>query len=169
MILKQARKVEVKHYLRLSFRSSRLFVILEDKAKKRTHLFASTGLFLKYFKRRKSLKKNKSMKFLVMRFFRKILLTLRLRSVGIVTRGIPTQLDTLLTALFRPLSHPFTNPLNGRIVNEIADSKISKHDINVTSILFSHPRPNTPQKVRKRGRIKRKIQRKIVRHANLID
>jgi hypothetical protein len=169
LLLKKSQKVEVKHFIRLRFKAHRLFVVLEDKAKQRTHLFTSTGLFLKYFKQRKALKKSKSLRFLMMRFFRKVLLVLGLKSVGLVTRGIPVHLDSLITTLFKPLSHPFTNPLTGKLINEVSEGKKSTQNISINSILFSYPRPNIQQKVRKRGRVKRKIRRKIVRTSNLID
>ena len=167
--LKLSRKEEVKHFLRFRFKYQRLFVVLEDKRQQRTHLFVAPGLFLKYFERKKALKKNRSMKFLMMRFLRKVLLSLGLKSVGIITRGVPLHIDAMLSSLFKPLSHPFLNPLTGEIINEADSEKVKSKNIFINSILFLAPRPHAIQKTRKRGRIKRKIRRKLVRTNSLID
>ena len=167
--LKLAQRDEIKHFLRFRFNRQRLFVILEDKNRKRTHMFVTPGLFLRYFEKKKSLKKNRSMKFLMMRFLRKILLVLNLKSVGIITRGVPLHLDSLMTSLFRPLSHPFPDPLTGSVINESDSVNPERGDIHVNSTLFLSSKPFAPQKTRKRGRIKRKIKRRLVRTNSLID
>ena len=167
--LKLSRKEEVKHFLRFRFKYQRLFVVLEDKRQQRTHLFVAPGLFLKYFERKKALKKNRSMKFLMMRFLRKVLLSLGLKSVGVITRGVPLHIDAMLSSLFKPLSHPFLNPLTGETINEADSEKVKSKNIFINSILFLAPRPHAIQKTRKRGRIKRKIRRKLVRTNSLID
>jgi hypothetical protein len=59
------------------------------------------------------------------RFLRKILLILKLERIGIVTRGIPVHFDTMLNALFKPLSHPFPDPLTGSVINESASQSPS--------------------------------------------
>ena len=109
------------------------------------------------------------MKFLIMRFLRKILLSLDLQSVGLVTRGVPVHIDSMIKALFRPLSHSFLNPLNGNLINETVNGQAIKSNIFIDSVLFLSPSPQFFQKTRKRGRIKRKIRRKIVRLASLVD
>ena len=167
--LHKSRKIEVKHFLRFRFTYTRLFVVLEDENLSRTHFFVSPGLFIKYFQGRKSLKKNKAMRFLMMRFLRKILLSLSLKSVGIITRGVPLHIESMITSLFRPLSHPFKNPLTDTTINETVQGKIVQSNIFIESILFLSSQPHFFQKTRKRGRIKRKIRRKIVRVTGLID
>ena len=167
-----ARRKVIEHILRFRFNKARLHVILEDSKKHNTHFFTTPGLFIRYFQGKKSLKKNKALKYLMARFLRKMLLVLNLESVGLVTKGVPVNLDKLLTAIFKPLSHPFTNPLTGDVINE-SDStrprKKEKGNIGISSVTFFAPKPFSYQKTRKRGRIKRKIQRRLVRMNKVID
>ena len=165
------RKV-IEHILRFRFNNSRLHIILEDSKVHQTHFFTTPGLFIRYFQGKKSLKKSKALKYLMARFLRKMLLVLNLESVGVITKGVPVHLDQLLTAIFKPLSHPFTNPLTGEIINE-SDSttrrKPKRGNVGISSITFLAPKPFSYQKTRKRGRIKRKIQRRLVRLNKVID
>lgn len=167
-----ARRKVIEHILRFRFNKSRLHIILEDSKNHNTHFFTTPGLFIRYFQGKKSLKKNKALKYLMARFLRKMLLVLNLESVGLITKGVPVNLDKLLTAIFKPLSHPFTNPLTGEIINE-SDStlprKKEKGNIGISSVTFFAPKPFSYQKTRKRGRIKRKIQRRLVRMNKVID
>lgn len=167
-----AKRKVIEHILRFRFNKSRLHVILEDSKNHHTHFFTTPGLFIRYFQGKKSLKKNKALKYLMARFLRKMLLVLNLESVGLITKGVPVNLDKLLTAIFKPLSHPFTNPLTGEIINEsdlTSPRKKEKGNIGISSVTFFAPKPFSYQKTRKRGRIKRKIQRRLVRMNKVID
>ena len=163
---KKAQKRVVRHHLRFRFNRQRLILTLADEPTRSTHMFISPGLFLKYFQRKKSLKKNKSMKFLMVRFMRKVLLVLRVKNVVINSRGVPLHLNSLLSVLFRPFSHHFEDPLTSTLINETEDQR---SNINVSSIMFTSPRPFGFQKTRKMGRVKRKIRRRITRLGNVID
>ena len=167
-----AKRRVVEHTLRFRFNKSRLHIIFEDSLVHKTHFFTTPGLFIRYFQGKKSLKKNKALKYLMARFLRKVLLVLKLESVGVITKGVPVHLERILNALFKPLSHPFTNPLTGDLINESdsgASSAKSSLNINISSITFLAPKPFSYQKTRKRGRVKRKIRRKLVRLNKVID
>ena len=167
-----AQRKIIEHILRFRFNGSRIHVVFEDSKNHQTHFFTTPGLFIKYFQGKKSLKKNKAIKYLMSRFLRKILLVLNLESVGVITKGVPVHLEKLLTALFRPLSHPFINPFTGATINESGTNQSLRQvrgNIGISSITFLAPKPFSYQKTRKRGRIKRKIQRKLVRLNKVID
>jgi len=159
-------KIPVRHIIRFRFNQHRLIVSLIDWPTNSTHFFISTGLFTRYFDGRKSLRKNKSMKTLMIRFLRKLLVVLGMRNVSIYTSGVPLYLDNLLTTLFRPLAHPFLNPFSGETVDESVGDRIN---INISLIRFLRYKPFGYQKTKKRGRIKRKIRRKLTRLGGLLD
>lgn len=162
----------MEHTLRFRFNKARLHIIFEDSLDHRTHFFTTPGLFIRYFQGKKSLKKNKALKYLMARFLRKVLLVLKLESVGLITKGVPVHLERILNALFKPLSHPFKNPLTGDVINESdlgAGQSPSSAGVNISSITFLAPKPFSYQKTRKRGRVKRKIRRKLVRLNKVID
>ena len=163
---RKAEKLTVNHNLIFRFNQHRLVVALVDDLKRKTHFFLSPGLLLKYFQRKKSLKKNKSMKLLMARFLRKILLVLGARHLTLRLKGIPLFIDILLNMLFRPLSHLFTDPFTGNQVDEIQNTKGA---LNIATIVITKHRPFGYQKQKKKGRVKRKIRRKLTRLNSVID
>ena len=172
--LHRSQKKEVRHNLRFRFKGRRLHIIFEDYKSRSVHFFTTPGLFLKYFQGKKSLKKNKALKHLMSRFLRKILLILKLECIGIVTRGVPVHFDAMLNALFKPLSHPFLDPLTGATINESESQSSSsvrkkKQDLSISILTMLSPKPYSYQKTKKQGRVKRKIRRKLVRLNNVID
>ena len=165
----QARKmkpIEITHNLYMRFNQHRLIVALADNKTRRTHFFLSTGLLLKYFQGRKAIKKNKAMKLLMIRFLRKILILLRLRNIVLMVRGVPLYLELLLSMLFKPLSHLFIDPFTGELIDEIQKTK---NYLNFSTVIFTRPKPFGYQKTKKRGRVKRKIRRKLVKVNSVID
>jgi hypothetical protein len=150
----------------MRFNKHRLIIALADEKKHNMHFFLSTGLLLKHFQRKKSIKKNKSMKLLMARFLRKLLILLRLRNIVLRIRGVPLYLDIMLAMLFRPLSHFLTDPFTGEEVDEIQEKK---RKLNFSTIVFSRFKPFGYQKEKKMGRVKRKIRRKLVKLNSVID
>jgi len=159
-------QVKVIHDLYATFNQHRFVISLADSATHTTHLFLTTGLLLKYFQRKKSLKKNKAMKLLMARFLRKILVVLKLKNITLRVRGVPLHLDVFLNMLSRPLSHSFLDPTTGTVFDE---TKGSKFPINLNRMFFTTPKPFGYQKTRKKGRVKRKIRRKLTKLNNVID
>ena len=157
---------QVKHFLQIKFKGPKLSINLLDIVRQRTHIGVTPGLFLKYFQNKKSLRKNKSMKLLMVRFLRKILLILRLKNIIILSRGVPVNIDLLLSTLFRPLSHPFIDPVSNEIIDE---TQKTTRSLAVSTIMFLTPKPFGAQKTKKKGRVKRKIRRRIVRLNSVRD
>ena len=87
--------------VRFRFNRSRLVVAFESSFEKEQYLFLSPGLFLKYFQRQKSLKKQNIMRVLMMRFLRKLLLSLRLKSINVCAKGTPIKLEMLLKMIMK--------------------------------------------------------------------
>ena len=101
------------------------------------------------------------------RFLRKLLLVLALKHVEVLTRGVPLQVEPFLKTLFKPLSHAFTNPLTSEILDETS-TPLSRL-IELRAITFLHFKPFGYQKSRKKGRVKRKIRRKLFRNGSILD
>lgn len=114
------------------------------------------------------------MRVLMMRFLRKLLLSLRLRVINVCTKGTPIKLEMLLKMIMTPLSYSFTNPIDFKKINDtefahkLRTKGISK-TIDVANITYLNPKPFGAQKLKKKGRIKRKIRRKLVQKCNIID
>ena len=105
----------------------------------------------------------------MIRFLRKVLIVLKLKSVGLVMKGVPTQMNLLLHTLFKRLSQPFVNPLTETIFNDSYLFSPALKDLGLSSIFFTKSKYHNAQKLPKKGRLKRKITRKLVRISNAID
>lgn len=110
------------YYLIFSFRLGRLFVNLQNFSKK-NFLFLSPGLFIKFFEKKKSFKKNKLIKFLIAKYIRKLFLITNLKTLILIIKNTPTHLLEMLKFINTPIIHKFLNPLNGATVDE-SETKI---------------------------------------------
>jgi hypothetical protein len=155
-----------RYNLFMNFKQHKLVISLADFGTLTTHFFLSPGLLLKYFQRKKSLKKNKSMRLLMMRFLRKLLILVKLPIIHIAVRGVPLFLDLLLAMVLKPIAHPFLNPFTGATIDEVQDRKAR---LNFSDVTFTKNKPYGYQKDRKKGRVKRKIRRRLVRLTSVID
>jgi len=142
-----------------------LFVNLQD-ARQRNYFSLTLGLFLKFFKNKKSLKKNKAFKFLMIKYLRKLLIVSGIRNIHFFVRKTPIFFQELLGLLTRPLVKPFMNPLNGALVLEEPGSF---YNLNVISFIFQHNKSFATRKIRRKGRIKRKIRRRLYRSNRVSD
>ena len=106
------------------------------------------------------------MKLLMARFLRKLLLVLGAPHIVLCLKGVPLFIDILLSMMFRPLPHPFMDPITGETVDETQGDKTS---LNVAAIEITRAKPFGYQKQKKRGRVKRKIRRKLTRLNAVID
>ncbi len=158
-VSKQRKRI-IYHQVWFRFNKNRLILSLYTPAKVKTHFYVSVGIFMKHFKHKKSLRKSRSLKILMMRFLRKVLIALRLANIELCFRGVPFYLNLLLASLFRPIPHLIPDPLHEDIIDEASNPK---RNLNVSSIIFTNPKPFGYLKPKKRGRVKRKIRRKLYR------
>jgi hypothetical protein len=156
----------LKHVIRFKFLASRLAVSLVDNSSHKTHFFISPGLLIKYFNHKRSLKKNKSMKLLIMRFLRKLLLILKLKTVILHSKGLPLFFEILINMLYQPIAHPFLNPLTKKTITEV---KNKPRDLKISEVTFTNSKPYGSMKLKKRGRIKRKVRRRVMKANWVVD
>jgi hypothetical protein len=76
------------YFLILSFKKNKLYVNLQNLNKK-NYLSLSAGFFIKFFEKRKSLKKNKTIKLLMSKYIRKLFLISKIKNVILMIKRIP--------------------------------------------------------------------------------
>lgn len=101
----------------VSFPQNRMFVNLLN-SKKKNFLFLSSGLFIKFFEKRKSFKKNKTIKILIAKYLRKIFIMTRLKNIVLISKNTPSSLVDFLVFLNTPIVHKFQDPLTNDIIEE---------------------------------------------------
>ena len=148
------------HQLRFRFVNSRLTLLFTNPWTRADYFFVSAGIFTRYFFFQKSVKKSKALKLVMARFTRKMIIMLDLCNIILLVRGLPFMLENLISTLLSPLRHPFTSPLLGNVFDEVNTAGKS---LSVSSLIFFNIKPFGLIKTRLRGRIKRKIRRRIYR------
>lgn len=161
----QTRQQRVGYFLILSFTKSRLFVNLQNLLHK-NFFFFSNGLFLKFFGRKKSLKKHKTIKLLTAKFLRKLFLVTHLRTAILIIKKTPLYLLEMLNLFNTPIIYKFTNPIENTTIEERLDDFLL---IRFLYFIFLENKNFTFNKQKKRGRVKRKISRKLVLVNKVID
>lgn len=146
------------------FKKNKFIVTLNYLRSKENLLCLTPGLLIKGFEYKKSIKKNITLKFLLVRFLRKIIVTLRLKHLKILVRGVPVKLSKLMYFFLKPITHKYLTPDNFKNNNWAEENSYLKiHSLTFIKIF------NTQNKIKKKGRIKRKIQRKVFLKNNVID
>lgn len=156
----------VVYRLYLTFTGSRIYANLGTKFGPVDNYFSlSLGLFLKFFKKKKSIKKTKMIKILLMKYIRKLFIISGIISFELFINRTPILLEELINALCNPTGTFFTNPLN----NYNYDDTVEKTTFNFMGIYYITPRPYGVKKGPKKGRLKRKIMRRLIRMNKVLD
>ena len=95
--------------------NQRLFLNFKN-LKKKTFLFLSNGMFLKYFEKKKSLKKKKILKILLARYLRKMLLIVRFKNTISIIKKTPSFFLEMFNVMNSMIIHKFLNPFSKKIM-----------------------------------------------------
>ena len=152
--------------LRFYFKLTTLSLNIESTQPKYNLLSLNPGpIFCKFFEK-KHLKNKRQTQTLLMRFLRKVLVFLKLQNFHLIVRGVPFNLKLLLKTLNTPVSHTLRNPFqpDHTFVDSAGASQLRIWLIRFVKTTFFGKR-----KLKKKGRVKRKVARKILAANRLID
>jgi len=152
-------------FLILSFKKKKLYVNLQNNNKK-NYLSISTGLFIKFFEKRKSIKKNKAIKLLMVKYLRKLFIISKINNLILVIKKTPLFINELINFLNTPIAHKYINPIDQKIIDESLNKYSS---IRFSYFIFTENKNFSKNKMPSKGRIKRKILRKITFENKIID
>jgi len=152
-------------FLVMSFKKNKLFLSFLNFMKK-NFLSLSSGLFIKFFEKRKAFKKNKTIKILMAKYFRKLFIILKIKNLALIIKKIPVSLSEILTFLNSPIVHKFLNPIENKVIEENDKTPLF---INFLYFLFIENKNFSKNKMPQKGRIKRKILRKLTFDNKIID
>jgi len=155
--------------LYLTFTANRLFINLYNRdGLTRNYLSLSVGLFLKFFKNKKSFKKNKLIKILLIKYLRKLLIVSEIKDIFLYVKKTPVFFTELLKTLTTPVICPFIHPQTGKMYDDI---KLNSNVLfpNIKYLIFSKTKAYGYMKGPKKGRLKRKITRRIIRMNRMPD
>lgn len=156
-----------RHNLYLTFSSTRLYINLVN-LKGLNCCSLSVGLLLKFFKNKKSFKKNKLLKILLMKYIRKLLIVADINYIDLYIKKTPVFLTELFNAFTTPIIAPFLNPITKMLYNDIT-ATLSKPAFNIRALGFMKFKPYNFMKGHRKGRLKRKIMRRVVKLNRICD
>jgi hypothetical protein len=152
-------------FLILSFKKKKLYINLQNN-NKRNYLSISTGLFIKFFEKRKSIKKNKAIKLLMVKYLRKLFIISKINTLVLIIKKTPLFINELINFLNTPIAHKYVNPIDQKIIDESINKYLS---IRFFYFIFTENKNFSKNKMPAKGRIKRKILRKITFENKIID
>ena len=157
-------KNNIYNILLLNFKRFRFFPSLLINTGE-TYTNASLGIFSKAFMKNKAFLKNKINFILLAKLLRKILIHTNYQNFVLLIKKVPKYFTEILYNIYNTsvtfYKHPF--------LNSIVDEKRQETVLLKTSyIYFLNNKAHTVLKKRKKGRLKRKITRKLIK-LNLIS
>ena len=153
-----------KKTLALNFKRNRFFPTLRT-LKGESYTFLSLGMFIKFFNKSKSYLKSKSMYLILANFFRKMLMFGSFTNLILTISRTPVFLKEIMSTLNDPVVAVYKNPFSETYVNE--KNYINKFKFSF--IMFLNNKPFGPLKLKKKGRLKRKITKKIILMNRITD
>lgn len=159
------KKKQLLYFLILSFKKNKLFINLKNFYKK-NYMSISSGLFIKFFEKKKSFKKNKTIKLLMAKYIRKIFLISRIKNTILIVKKNPVFLMEIINLFNSPIAHKFIDPVENRTIEETNNNFIW---IKFLYFIFLENKNFSNNKLPQKGRIKRKILRKVVFENKIID
>lgn len=148
----------------LNFKRNRFFPTLRT-LQGESYIFLSLGMFIKFFNKSKSFLKSKPMYLILASFFRKILMFGSFKNLILTVSKTPVFLKEIMATLNDPVIAVYKNPFNDIEINE--KNYINKFKFSY--IMFINNKPFGPLKLKKKGRLKRKITKKIILMNRITD
>jgi hypothetical protein len=153
----KAKFYETQKTLSFNFSRNRFFPALRT-LQGETYLSLSLGLFMKFFSKSKSFMKSKSMYLILASFLRKTLLFSSFTTLYFIISKTPVYLKEMMSTLNDPVVSIYRNPFS----EDLVDEKSFQTPFRFSMFLFLNNKAYGKVKVRKRGRLKRKITKRLV-------
>lgn len=150
-------KYKLSKVLVLNFKRKRFFPLIRDITGN-TFFNTSLGILAKYLQKGKFFTKKKSVFLLVASLIRKMLLYSSLKDLILMVKRTPMYLQEILSLINNPVSSLYNDPFTKKEVNEFRLT----NNFNFNNIVFTTTKPYGPIKTKNKGRLKRKISKKLV-------
>jgi len=150
--------------LLLNFKRNRFFPSLK-LLNGETYLTLSLGLFSSFFHKGKFFIKNKAVYLVLASFLRKILIYSSFKELILFVLKTPIYLQELLSTINSPVINFYKHPFNDTVVNE--NNFLNRFYFSY--FIFSSNKPYNFIKTRKKGRVKRKISKRVTSINRLTD
>jgi hypothetical protein len=158
-LLKKNNKV-----LSLNFTRNRFFPVIRTLDGE-SYVSLSLGMFSKFFKKGKFFIKNKLVFLLVASFIRKILLFSSIKKLILFIKKTPLFFKEILSRINDAAPDMYDHPFTKEKVNE----KLLRNPFRFTMLIFLNNKAYGFLKTKKKGRIKRKVAKRLILLNRVLD
>lgn len=148
----------------LNFYKKRFFPVIRN-IEGHTYFTSSLGMFSKFFNKGKSFIRSKSSFLVSAAFLRKILVYSGLLDLILLIKKIPVYFNEILNVIHNPAIPFYDHPFHGLSVDE----SLIFPEFRFNMFIFFNNKSFGRHKVRLRGRLKRKISRRLQRLNRVLD
>lgn len=158
------------YYLIWTFaRKHRVYLNMRSKANPFYNYFSlSPGIFLKFYGGRRPLKRSKLFRFLLVKFLRKILLHSGIQHLFFIVNHGPVLFQEMYKLLFTPDINPYSVPYKSSLYR---DDIINAQNtlFNVHGFVFQRTKFYGIHKLKNKGRLKRRVTRRLIAQNKVLD
>ena len=151
----------------LNFKRNRFFPYFRMKTPKYCIFNLSLGILSKNFSLRKSFLRSKSSYLMSSSYIRRMLIYIKPTRLNLNIRRSPKYLKDILSVMMGKSNVLYKHPFKDKLVNEKEFTAVDA--ISFEYINFISNKALGPIKRKKRGRLKRKISKKVILYNNMID
>lgn len=156
----------ITYILNLNFKRNRFFPQFKEKESQETIFNNSLGITSKYFSKKKSYLRGKSSYLLSAAYIRRFLVSLGLTKLLLEVVKIPKYFKEIIRVVTSNTNVLYNHPFGKNItVNE----KANPIEIGFSYVFFNNNKPYSVVKIKKKGRLKRKISKKVKLLNNILD
>jgi hypothetical protein len=150
--------------LLLNFYKKRFFPVICN-VEGHTYSTSSLGMFSKFFNKAKSFIRSKSIFLVSAAFLRKILIYSGLKDLILVVKKTPIYFSEILNTIYNPAIPFYNHPFN----NLSVDESFVFPEFRLSMFLFFNNKNYGSHRLKLRGRLKRKISRRLQRLNRVLD
>ena len=154
----------LQHIVSLNFRRRNFFPSVQSK-KFWIYMSLSLGILSKFFKKGGSFIRSKLLYMVATTFIRRTLLFSSIKNIILIVKKTPVYIREILASLNKVSIAPYKSPFNKSLFYEKKTEQYFKY----TNFIYINSKPYTFMKIKKKGRIKRKIIKKLVKFNRITD
>ena len=150
--------------LALNFSRNKFFPVIRTILGE-SYFFLSLGILSKFLLKNKAFTKSKTVFILLASFLRKVLLFSSVKNMYLFINKTPLYFKEIMSTINDPVVSVYKNPFSNSMVNE----KELPNPFTFPLIIFTNNKPYGFLKTKQKGRLKRKISRRLVMINRVLD
>jgi hypothetical protein len=141
-----------------------LFSIISGK----TIFNVSLGVISNYFSKKKNFLRSKASYLMLATYIRRMLISMSLLHLNLKIKGVPVHLGSILKYILSSSNVLYKNPFKSTtFINEMGS--IQDFVVCFSYIIFNNNKNFGLMKSKKKGRLKRKIMKRVISNNNMLD